>query len=357
MNSPMPRLAADNRHEIIARWFFLVVSAGVGILFWKILQPYAIVLLTAGVFAVTFTPFEMWLRRKFGGRRRLSSFVTLVLIFVCIIGPITSAVVVMADQANGLLGRMDEIKTWMAGFSFDSYPAYRILPEFLQQRLDAIELSAMFAAITSWVAENLDNVFLGAADVTFKTFIFFITLFYFLADRERIVGQMVLLSPFRDKTDRSIIDRMALTVRAVVTGSLIVAVVQGVLAGVGMTIFHVPGALIWAGLVIVSANIPFVGTAMILVPVIGYLLLTGNMTDAVGLAIWSAVLVGGVDNFLKPFLVEGKTRMHPLLILLSILGGLQVFGPIGLIVGPTVLAAFLALLEMYKAGVLEKHGV
>lgn len=352
----MPKLATSARHEQIARWFFVLVGAAVAFLFWKILQPYAIVLLTAGVFAVVFTPFELWLRRKLG-KRRLSSFITLLLIFVVIIGPLVSAIVVMAGQASDLLGRMDEIRTWMAGFSFHSYPAFQLLPEFAQTRLDAVDITALFAAITAWVASNLDTVFLRSADVGFKTFIFFITLFYFLADRERIVAQMLRLSPFRDKTDRSIIDRMALTVRAVVTGSLIVAVVQGVLAAIGMTIFHVPGALIWGGLVIVAANIPFVGTAMILVPAIGYLLLTGDVTSAVGLTIWAVVLVGGVDNFLKPFLVEGKTRMHPLLILLSILGGLQVFGPIGLIVGPTILAALLALTEMYTAGVLEKNDV
>lgn len=353
----MPKLATSARHEQIARWFFVLVGAAVAYLFWNILQPYAIVLLTAGVFAVTFTPFESWLRRKLGGKRRLSSFLTLVLIFVAIIGPLVSAIIVMAGQANDILGRMDEIKAWTASFTFHDLDAYKILPTFLQERIDAVDVAALFGGITAWVAGNLDTVLLRSADIAFKTFIFFITLFYFLADRERIVAKILVLSPFRDKTDRSIIDRMALTVRAVVTGSLIVALVQGVLAAIGMTLFHVPGALIWAGLVIISANIPFVGTAMVLVPVICYLVLTGNTTDALGLTIWAVVLVGGVDNFLKPFLVEGKTRMHPLLILLSILGGLQAFGPIGLIVGPTVLAAFLALLEMYTAGVLEKHDV
>ncbi len=352
----MPRLAVSSRHEHVARWFFLLLGAGALLLFWKIIEPYAMVLLTAGVFAVVFSPWDAWLRRRLRSPK-LAALVTILLVLLIIVVPLTIAVILMVDQANDLLGRMDEIRAWAANFSLESHPLYQVLPDVLRARIAAIDVSAVISSVASWITQNLATIFLGAADVIFKTFIFFICLFYFLADRDRLVAEMQALSPFRDNTDRSIIDRMALTIRAVVTGSLIVAVVQGVLAGIGMTIFGVPGALIWAGVVIIAANIPFVGTSLVLIPVIVYLLLTGDLGGAIGMTIWAALLVGGVDNFLKPFLVEGKTRMHSLLILLSILGGLQVFGPIGLIVGPTVLAALMALVGMYKAGVLERRSV
>lgn len=352
----MPRLALNTRHEHVARWFFLILGAGVLFLFWKIIEPYAMVLLTAAVFAVVFAPWDRWLRRRVRSPR-VAALLTLALILFAIIVPLVGAVVLMVDQANDLLARMDEIRAWLGAFSLEAHPAYLALPDMLQARVSAVDFSEVIAKVAAWVASNLDTFFLGAADAIFKTFIFFICLYFFLADRDKLMTEMQLLSPFRDKTDRSIIDRLSLTVRAVVTGSLIVAVVQGVLAGIGMTIFGVPGALIWAGVVIVAANIPFVGTSIVLVPVIAYLLVVGDVPSAVGMTVWAALLVGGVDNFLKPYLVEGKTRMHSLLILLSILGGLQVFGPIGLIVGPTVLAALMALVEMYKAGVLEKTSV
>lgn len=352
----MPRLATNNHHEHTARWFFIILGVLVLILFWKVIQPYAMVLLTAGVFAVIFTPFDSWLRRRVRSRR-LAALLTILLVLLAIFIPLTVAGILMTAQANDLLGRMDEIRSWIGNFSLEQHPVYLALPDVLQQRIAAIDISAVIAGIASWIAGNFDDLFLRVASVVFKTLIFFICLYYFLADRDRLAEQALEISPFRDKTDQSIIDRLTLTIRAVVTGSLIVAVVQGVLAGIGMTIFGVPGALIWAALVIVAANVPFVGTSLVLLPVIAYLVIVGNATGAIGMAIWAAVLVGGVDNFLKPFLVEGKTRMHPLLILLSILGGLDVFGPIGLIVGPTVLAALLALVQMYKAGVLEKKTI
>lgn len=347
-------LTHNSQHEHIARWFFLILTTGVLILFWKVIQPYALVLLTAGVMAVVMSPFDGWLRRRLR-RSRIAALLTLLVVLIAIVGPITAAGIVMVNQALDLLQNTEGIRTWLADFSLENHPLYQVLPTIVQEQLAMIDVSSVVGAVAGWASSHVGTIFSGSADFVFKTFIFFICLYYFLADRDRLKANMLSLSPFQDSTDVSIIDRVALTIRAVVTGSLIVSVVQGILAGIGMTIFGVPGALIWAAMVIVAANIPFVGTSLILIPVVIYLLLISNVTGAVGMLVWAGVLVGMVDNFLKPFLVEGKTRMHPLLILLTILGGLQVFGPIGLIVGPAVLAALLALVELYKAGVLEKR--
>jgi predicted PurR-regulated permease PerM len=150
---------------------------------------------------------------------------------------------------------------------------------------------------------------------------------------------------------------MIATVRGVVFGSLIIAMIQGVVAAVGLTLFGVPGALIWAGLVVIAAQVPMLGTSVIMLPAVGYLFLTGNTTQGIGLLVWSLVAVGLVDNILQPFIVGGRTRMHALLILLSMLGGLNVFGPIGFIFGPTILAAFLVMIELYRSGILEKDRI
>lgn len=350
----MPKLASNRQHEHVARWFFVIVGAAILFVFWKIIAPFALVLLASGVMAVVMSPIEKWLRLRTKSAR-IASLLTLALVLLAIVGPLTLAAFLVVDQALGLLQNIDGIRAWIGTFSLESYPLYQLLPSAVQQRVDAVDLSAVLSAIAGWAASNIDTLFSSTAEFIFKTFIFFICLYFFLVDRERIVEQMLALSPFRDQTDRRILARMALTVRAVVSGSLIVAFVQGVLAGIGMTIFGVPGAMLWAAIVVIAANVPFIGTAGILIPAVLYLLLVGNVTGAIGLLVWATLVVGLVDNFLKPYLVEGKTRMHPLLILLSILGGLQVFGPIGLIVGPTVLATLLAFLEMYKAGVLEQE--
>lgn len=350
----MGRTAVSPQHEAIARWFFLIISVLVGYLFWKTIQPFALVLMTAGIMAVVLTPFEQRLRSILR-RKGLSAALVVLVVLILIVGPLVLAGFLMIDQAIELIRNLVSEDGWATSFNLTKLPFASLLPESVITQLAAVDIRAVLLAIAEWTSQHLAVIFASSADFLFKTFIFFVCFYYFLVDRERIVAQILSLSPFQDKTDNSILDRMAKTVRAVVTGSLIVALVQGILSAIGMTIFGVPGALLWAALVVIAANIPFVGTAGVLLPAVVYLVLSGHPNAALGLLIWAVVVVGLVDNLLKPFLVEGKTRMHPLLILLTILGGLQVFGPIGLIVGPTILAAFLSLIELYRAGVLERR--
>ncbi len=344
------------QHEAIARWFFLGLSVIVGYLFWQTIQPFAIVLMTAAVFAVSVSPVEKFFRRKLG-HRAISSLIVVLLVLIIIVVPLVIAGIVMVNQAVDIAHQLIAQNGSIFAIDFSTSPLVQHLPAAVQTYINNIDLRAGLVMLAEWVSQHLGLIFSSAGGFLFKTFIFFICLYYFLVDRERLVHEILVLSPLRDKTDSNILARMTGTIRAVVTGSLVVAVAQGVVAGIGLAIFGVPGFLIWAALVVVAANIPFVGTASIMVPACVYLLLSGHEPAAIGLAIWSIVLVGLIDNFLKPFIVEGRTNMHPLLILLTILGGLQVFGPIGLIIGPTVLAAFLSLVELYKSGVLERRSL
>jgi predicted PurR-regulated permease PerM len=353
----MTKLSTLAEHEHIARWFFLIISLIIGYLFWQTIQPYAIVLMTAGVMAVVTTPLERVLRRKLGGRRGLSSLLIVFLVLIVIVVPLVITSIVMVNQAVNLVQLLVAQNGSIFNLDFSTNQFFQHLPAAVQNYINSFDLRAGLISIAQWASQHLGEIFSSAGTFLFKTFVFFICLYYFLVDRERLVHEALVLSPLRDKTDSNILSNMTSTIRAVVTGSVIVAVAQGVAAGIGMTIFGVPGALIWAALVIVAANIPFVGTASIMVPACVYLFLSGNEAAGIGLAIWSIIIVGSIDNFLRPIIVGGRTSMHPLLILLTILGGLQVFGPIGIIVGPTILAAFLSLVQLYKAGVLERQSL
>jgi len=180
-----------------------------------------------------------------------------------------------------------------------------------------------------------------------------ISLYYFLVDREKINQLVQDLSPFKDTLDVSIMKRIVNAVRSVVFGALVIAILKAILAMIGLAIFGVPGSVLWGAMVAVASQIPMIGAALILGPAVAYLFIIGSIGPAIGLLIWSILVVGLVDNFLAPKLVGSKTKMHELLILVSILGGLQVFGPIGFIVGPTILAAVMVVVELYKSGILE----
>jgi predicted PurR-regulated permease PerM len=343
-------------HETVAKWFFILLATGITILFWKILQPFAIVLATAGIAAVIFSPLEKRLR-KMVRHGWLSSALIVLLVVLILVGPLTAIGVIMVQQAIDIVGVTVANPDWVSNFRLQEIPIVTALPVFAREYLLSVDLAAILGGIAAWLSSNLGTIFSGGASLIFKTFIFFICLYFFLFERERIIAEALELSPFKDSVDRNIILRMVETVRGVVFGSLIVSVVQGIVAGIGFTIFGVPGAFIWASVVVVASQVPIIGTSAVTVPAIIYLFLTGNMVAGIGLALWALLAVGLIDNLLSPFIVSGRTKMHTLLILLSILGGIEFFGPIGFVLGPTVLAAFLVILELYKAGILEKKDI
>lgn len=339
--------------DSLARWFFLFLALGVGYLFFHIVGPFLITVLTAAMVAILVTPLEKWLRFRLH-HAWISTLIILVGVFILVVGPLTTAGIIIARQGVEIARWFLENPSWLEQITSGTHPSLFFLPESLRSLLSFIDVSAVIQAISGWVEEHWASVFSSGASFIFNTFIFFVCLYFFLMDRDRILREAMALSPLKDSVDKSIVSRMVETVRGVVFGSLIVACVQGVIAAIGLTLFGVPGALIWAACVIIAAQIPMLGTSLIMIPAVIYLFVTGNTGAGIGLLIWSALAVGLVDNLLQPLIVGGRTRMHALLILLSMLGGLEYFGPIGFILGPTVLAAFLVILEMYKGGFLER---
>lgn len=339
--------------DSLARWFFLLLALAVGYLFFHIVGPFLITVLTAAMVAVLVTPIEKWLRARLH-HAWISTLIVLLGVFILIVGPLTTAGILIARQGVEIARWVLENPTWLEQITTGTHPFFSFLPETVRSLFAFVDISSVVQSVSEWVEEHWANVFSSGASLVFKTFIFFVCLYFFLIDRERILKEGMALSPLKDSVDKSIVSRMVETVRGVVFGSLIVACVQGVIAAIGLTIFGVPGAFIWAACVIIAAQIPMLGTSIIMIPAVVYLFVTGNTGAGIGLLIWSMCAVGLVDNLLQPLIVGGRTRMHALLILLSMLGGLEYFGPIGFILGPTVLAALLVMLEMYKGGFLER---
>ncbi len=337
----------------ISRWFFLLMSGAMAYVLFNIFSPFALTLLAAGIVAILVSPFEAFLRGRIG-HERISTIIVLLMIFFIVVGPLATAAVVALNQAIGITQWILENPTWMESLIHGTNTYLSTLPPIIQRLLASTDVSAIIQAIAEWVRAHGTSLFSAGAGWVVKLFIFFICLYFFLIDREKIIAEVIAVSPLKTSIDRSILGRMVETIRGVVFGSLIIACIQGVVAGIGLAIFGVPAPLIWAGLVVIAAQIPMLGTATVMFPAIGYLLLTGNIGAALGLTAWAMLAVGLVDNVIQPFVVGERTRMHALLILLSMLGGLQYFGPMGFILGPTVLATFLVLLEMYKSGFLVK---
>lgn len=336
----------------LEKWFFLFVTAIVIYLFWKIIQPFALVILIAGVAAIVLSPVDRIIN-KYLKHPRLSAAILSIGVIILIFVPILLLSLVMVRQASDLLQLSFGDAGWIAGIRSLVDPILLPLPENVRAFILSYDFQQLGTTIGKWAIQNIGNIFSSATNLFLNTFLFFIALYYLIVDREKLYEEVLALSPLRDTLDKKMFKRVINTVRSVVFGVLILSFIQGALAAIGLSIFGVPGALIWGAATALAALVPIVGVALILAPAVLYLFFTGSTTAALGLLIWSVVMVGLADNFLGPYLIKGTTNMHAFLVLLAVLGGIQMFGFVGTIAGPTILAAFLALLELYKSGMLK----
>ncbi len=240
-----------------------------------------------------------------------------------------SSVITLLNSLSDTLSRM--FFNIYPSVSFDSFS----VTDYLQQGLE-------------WAFGHVDTLFTGLGKVLLGIFVTFFALFYFLRDGKEFKKQIIAVSPLLDRDDEHIFQKLERAVYSIVGGSLIVSVIQGVLTGIGFALFHVPDYTVWGSVAAVAALIPGVGTSLVIVPGILYLFFTGSTGYALGLLIWGLLAVGLIDNLLGPVLVNKGIKIHPFMILLSVLGGLTFFGLIGFILGPLVLAFLFALLEIYK---------
>ena len=210
------------------------------------------------------------------------------------------------------------------------------------------DIDAKISSFISYVSSNVANVFSTVVSAFFSFLLMLFIIFYFLKDGERWKRAVVILSPLSDKDDEKIISRLTLAVNSVVKGSLFIALVQGTLMGFGLWIFGVPNPALWGVVAAIASLIPTFGTAAVSVPAIIFLFVTGNIPQAIGLLIWAVIAVGTIDNFLTPLIVGGRMQIPPLLILFSVLGGISLLGPVGILMGPLPVSLLYTLISIYR---------
>jgi predicted PurR-regulated permease PerM len=168
-----------------------------------------------------------------------------------------------------------------------------------------------------------------------------------LRDGQRLRALAIVVSPFADTDDESILNKLHLAINSVFKGSLMIAIIQGFLTALGFVVFGIPNFVFWGTIAGICALIPTLGTSLVIIPGVLYLLLNGFSLQAFGLFIWGACAVGLIDNLLGPKLIGKNIAVHPLLVLFSVLGGISFFGPVGFILGPLFVTLFFALIEIY----------
>lgn len=217
----------------------------------------------------------------------------------------------------------------------------------------AINLQDSLTQVTSKLTSGIGNAFTATLSTIFSFTLVILSMFYFLKDGSNWKKMLMHFSPLSEDSGQKILHKLDDSVNGIVKGYLLIAIIQGTLMGIGLSIFGVPNAALWGVVAGIASLIPTIGTALVAIPAVLFLLIIGKNGAAVGFGIWSGLLVGGIDNLLNPYLVGKKINIHPLLVLFSILGGISLMGPVGILIGPLAISFMYALMSIYKTEVKQ----
>jgi predicted PurR-regulated permease PerM len=329
-------------------YFVLAIIAGVSLLSFFIFAPFLYAIVLALVFATVFEPVRRRIVKRMPSREGTAALLSTLFVAVIIIIPLTFLFMRIFREL-GQLYSFFASSQGTASFAGIERGLAANLRRILPLPADyTVDLGLYLRDGLNWFLQHIGLIFSNVARIFIALFIFLIALYYFFKEGRSVRRDLISLSPLTTAHNEIVLAKLELAVNSVIKGSLTVALVQGLVTALGFVIFGVPNAVLFGMVTAMTALVPSIGTGIVIIPAVLYLFFTGNVVAAVGMLVWGIVAVGLIDNFLGPKLVEKGTKMHPFLILLSILGGISLFGPLGFVLGPLTLALLFAFFDVYK---------
>ncbi|WP_027179507.1 AI-2E family transporter [Maridesulfovibrio bastinii] len=345
-------LLKSSKIYTISLLLLLFISLALG---YAVIRPFLNTVIISIVLAGLFYPLSCRISSHIGGRKGVAAFLTVVIIVFAIIIP-------AVFFFFGLLGQgvdsVTAINNWIkttdfsslvSSYKFDYYikliqaklPFIHIDSGDIQSRI--LEISRTFGQMMltsgTWIAGNTASLFAHFLIMAFLVF-------SFLKDGHRIIKRVCYLSPLRIEQENFIITSLRKVSKSVLFGSIFIAMLQGLVGGIGLALVSIP-ALFWGTLMGFCSLIPVLGTGIVWVPALIYLLIVGKYTAALFLLLWCGILVTGIDTVLRPIIVRESSRVSTIYVFLSILGGINAFGALGLLYGPLVLTFLMVMLDIY----------
>jgi predicted PurR-regulated permease PerM len=326
--------------------------------FW-VFKPFVLVFSVAACVALLLAPVQKRLTTALGGYPTLAAGALVLVTTVVILVPVLTSLFLLARQTalfldwvriQPILGP-DEMQRFWDELP-RRYPGLRTWIAWLQAQVQPV-LSGGIAQLAGGANGLLQNVLGRVTHAAIDLGLFLLMLFFLLRDGGRLKAELRPISPFSEEQERQIFDHLERTIKGALQAVVVVPIVQGILAGIGFMMFGVPSPLVWGTAVILAATVPLVGSPLGWMPACVYLFIQGGTGPAIGLGIYCLVVVSGSDNVVKPLLLRGSARIHPLLGFLSIIGGVLAFGVFGFLIGPVVLSLVLSAVRIYRLDVLR----
>jgi predicted PurR-regulated permease PerM len=357
-------MADSTDQRFFSRVALLALSALLVYLLWLILRPFVGAMLWASLLALILHPVNLEARERFRGRRGLAAILMTFAVLVAIVGPAVLVTLVFMRQAADLVTRLSHVAA-----------RYHVQKPQDIFRIPALDRAVRWLGdntpltvdqLRAWVQDNARvalelavtggrSLVIGALGGVLSLVLMLFLLYFLFRDGEEMGRRTVDLIPGPAERKRTLVEYLAQVTRAVVYGSLLTALVQGTLVGVGFLITGLPSPVVFGALAAVLSLLPVGGTAFVWLPGAIVLLSQGHWGKAVFLAAWGALLVGTVDNLLKPLFISGRAEISTLPVFLGVIGGLAAFGPIGMFAGPVLIALGLAIVRFLEEGESAKR--
>ncbi|HZJ46980.1 MAG TPA: AI-2E family transporter [Pyrinomonadaceae bacterium] len=333
------------------RWIAVLAATAIALyLCWLMLKPFVGVLGWAAVLVIIFYPVHQNVVRKIK-RRSLSALVSSSLVIVVFVTPLTLVAIAVASEVGSVA---QSFSAYVGQVINPATPVLGRLSGWIHERF-ALDTQAS----ETFLVEQLKNagVFLLGQSFGFvgnilgglvRSFLVVFTMYYLFRDGEQIVRSFPRFLPFSYEQSQKIIVRTTEVVSASVYGVVTIAMLQGLLGGIAFWILGIPSPILWAVVMAFVCMIPIAGSFFVWLPASIYLMLGGQWGKSILLILWGALVISTVDNFLRPRLIRNQTKLHELFIFFSVLGGISVFGLLGIVMGPVVLAITLGLLSTFK---------
>ncbi len=339
------------QQKLVNRGVLVLVLILITALFLNVLKPFLLSIFLAALFAALFTPFYRKLLELVGGREGLASFLTILCVMTFVFIP-------LIVLGGAVLGQATDI----VQFAWPKLSEQLQHPELFTEKLAALPFyeqllpyrESLMSVLTD-LTGNFSKVAVGfvqkttasAFSMVISSVIILYTMFFFLIDGDRLLYYLLYYIPLNDTDEKKLLHRFTSVTRATIKGTAVIGVLQGLLAGLALWFVGIPNSLFWAVVMMFMSVVPGIGTAFVWAPAAIYLAVSGNILAAAGLVIYCVVVVGTVDNLLRPKLVGSDTQLHELYIFFSTLGGLMMFGFMGFIIGPIIAALFVTIWEVY----------
>jgi predicted PurR-regulated permease PerM len=324
----------------------------VSLIFYWMVDGFLIAIVMAALFSALLQGWYSWFRKLTLGRRMLASGLTILAFLLIIVIPLGFFTFLLVEQAISagktfepyLDGSMETpeliVAKWLEAIPY--------IAQFLPEEERLVEtIHNVVRNLGNFVVEGLSKATTGTVSFIFQLFIMLFTMFYFIISGEDYLKKILYYIPLSNEQEALLLDKFVRVTRATLKGTLIIGAVQGTIGGVAMWVAGVSNTLFWGVIMAVLSIIPALGPAIVWLPAGLILIVQGNIAAGAGLIAFGVIVVGNIDNLIRPSLVGKDAQLPDLMILFSTLGGLALFGVTGFILGPVIAALFMTSWEIY----------